>query len=85
MPKFTKEMSMAVHRLKPPYRGLIVDFVEFPNYIGIRVYENQIMAMSDEQRVGIMEYLQLLRITLESFGVKANFDGAKGDPPRGTA
>jgi hypothetical protein len=84
VPKFTKEMSMAVHRLKPPYKGLIIDFVEHKDYVGIRIYENQIMAMNETQKVSIMEYLQLLRITIESFGVKANFDGAKGDPPRGT-
>jgi hypothetical protein len=40
--------------------------------------------MNEMQKVSIMEYLQLLRTTIESFGVKANFDGAKGDPPRGT-
>ena len=84
MPKFTKEMSMTVHRLKPPYKGLIIDFVEHENYIGIRIYENQIMSMNEMQKVSIMEYLQLLRTTIESCGVKANFDGAKGDPPRGT-
>jgi hypothetical protein len=82
MPRFTKDMSMAVHQLKPPYRNLIIDFVEHPNYIGIRIYENQIMAMNEMQKVSVMEYLQLLRTTIESFGVKANFDGAKGDPPR---
>ena len=84
MPKFTKEMSLAVHQIRPPYRGMIVDFVEFPNYIGIRIYENQIMSMSESQKVSVMEYLQLLRTTIESFGVPANFDGAKGDPPRST-
>jgi hypothetical protein len=84
VPKFTKEMSMAVHRLKPPYKGLIIDFVEHEKYVGIRIYENQIMSMNEMQKVSIMEYLQLLRTTIESFGVKANFDGAKGDPPRGT-
>lgn len=75
-------MSDAVQRLKPPYRGLIIDFVEYPEYIAVRVYENQIMSMSEGQKVSIMEYLQLLRTTIESFGVVCHFDGAKGDPPR---
>lgn len=84
MPNYTREMSLAIKQIKPPYNGMVVDFVEFPDYVGIRVYENQIMSMSESQKVSVMEYLQLLRVTLESFGVKANFDGAKGDPPRTT-
>ena len=82
MPKYTKEMHKAVQLLKPPYKGMIVDFVEYPDYLAVRVYENQIMAMSEGQKVSIMEYLQLLRTTIESFGVTCHFDGAAGDPPR---
>ena len=81
MVKFTKEMKLATRQIKPPYRGLVVDFVEFPDYIGLRIYENQIMSMSSSEQYSVMEYLQLLRSTIESFGVKCFFDGAKGDPP----
>jgi hypothetical protein len=82
MAKYTKAMSEAVQRIKPPYRGMIVDVVEFQDYLAVRVYENQIMSMSEGQKVGVMEYLQLLRTTIESFGVICHFDGAVGDPPR---
>jgi len=84
MAKFTKQMSEAVHKMPPPYHGLVVDFVEMNGYIGIRVYENQIMSFSDERRVVIMEYLQKLRNIIEAFGERCYFDGAVGDPPRGT-
>ncbi len=82
MANYTKAMSDAVQQIKPPYRGMIVDIVEFPDYLAVRVYENQIMSMSESQKVGVMEYLQLLRTTIESFGVTCHFDGAVGDPPR---
>lgn len=82
MVKFTDEMRIAVRQIKGPYNGLVVDFVEFPDYIGLRVYENQIMSMSDSQQYSVMEYLHMLRNIIESFGVKCFFDGAKGDPPR---
>lgn len=82
MVRYTKAMSEAVQRIKPPYKGMIVDIVEFDNYLAVRVYENQIMAMSEGQKVTVMEYLQLLRSTIESFGVTCHFDGAIGDPPR---
>lgn len=82
MAKLTQEMRMAVANIKPPYKGLVVDLVEFPDYIGLRIYENQIMSMDDSKQFSVMEYLHLLRNTIESFGAKCYFDGAKGDPPR---
>jgi len=78
----SSDMRKAVHQIKVPYKGLIVDFVDMDKYIALRVYENQIMAMSDQQQLGTMEYLQLVRTTIESYGVTCHFEGAKGDPPR---
>lgn len=84
MVKITKEMKIAAQQIKPPYKGLVVDLVEFPNYVGLRIYENQIMSMTDAQQYSVMEYLHTLRRTIESFNVECYFDGAKGDPPRRT-
>jgi hypothetical protein len=81
MSKFTEDMAFAVRQIPHPYPGLIVDFVEFPDYIGIRVYENQIMELNDNKRVTFMEYLQQLRQMIELAGEKAFFDGVAGDPP----
>lgn len=82
MVKVTKEMKLAASQVKPPYKGLVIDLVEFPNYIGLRIYESQIMSMNDSQQFSVMEYLHNLRRVIESFGVECYFDGAKGDPPR---
>lgn len=80
--KFTQEMRAAVRAVKPPYAGIAIDFVEFPDYLAIRIYENQIMSLSDGQKVSVLEYLHKLRDILISFGAtKVFFDGIKGDPP----
>jgi hypothetical protein len=77
-------MLAALKSVKPPYPGLAIDFVEFPDYLAIRVYENQIMALPDGHQVSVLEYLHKLRNIILGFGVdKVYFDGAKGDPPRG--
>lgn len=84
MAKFTKEMIVAVKSLKAPYPGLAFDLVEFRDYLAIRVYENQIMALPDGYQVSVMEYLHQMRNILISMGAeKVYFDGVKGDPPRG--
>jgi len=84
MAKFTKDMMVAVKALKPPYPGLAFDLVEFPDYLAIRIYENQIMALPEGHKVSVMEYLHQMRNILLSLGAKkVYFDGIKGDPPRG--
>jgi hypothetical protein len=82
MARFTPEILAAMKSVKKPYAKLTVDFVEFPDYLAARTYENEVMSMSDGQQVSILEYLHELRAIVESFGIAFHFDGAKGDPPR---
>lgn len=83
MVSFTPELLAALKSVKKPYAKLTVDFVEFPDYLAARTYENEVMSMSDGQQVSVLEYLHQLRAIAESFGIDFHFDGAKGDPPRG--
>ena len=82
MAKFTPEILAAIRTVKKPYANLTVDFVEFPEYLAARTYENEVMSMSDGQQVSVLEYLHQLRVIVEAFGIPFHFDGAKGDPPR---
>jgi len=68
--------------MKPPYDGIVIDIVENPSYVGLRVYENQIMELSSDKQYGVMMHLHEMRKTLMQFGYKVFFEGAKGDPPR---
>ena len=67
--------------MKPPYPGIVVDITESPSYIGLRVYENQIMALSSDKQYGVMMHLHEMRKVVLSFGYKCFFEGSKGDPP----
>jgi hypothetical protein len=69
-------------QMKAPYPNIVIDITENPSYVGLRVYENEVMSLSDEKRYGIMIHLQEMRKVLETFGYKCFFEGAKGDPPR---
>lgn len=82
MTRFTPEILAALKSVRKPYGSFTVDFVEFPNYLAARTYENEVMAMSDGQQVSVLEYLHQLRGIVEAFGLPFHFDGAKGDPPR---
>lgn len=79
---YTKEMQLAVRKIKKPYPALRVGFVDCGGYLGVRVWENQIMSMGIDERVSVLEYLNLVENTLKSFGIQVVQEGAKGDPPR---
>lgn len=61
---------------------LTVAIVEYPDALFVRVYENEIMEFSEGDRVKIMDYLETVRKTLESYGVQAHIEGVAGDAPR---
>jgi hypothetical protein len=69
-------------QMKPPYEDIVIDIVETNSYVGLRVYENQVMSLSNERQYGVMLHLHEMRKVLLNFGYKCFFQGAKGDPPR---
>jgi hypothetical protein len=66
---------------RPPY-NVIVDIVTMPDFLALRVYENEIMALSNEKQMIVMEYLYKLKTLVEQFGYVCDFQGVPGDPPR---
>lgn len=78
------DMLKNLKKLKPPNK-LIVDIVDAEHFIELRVYENQVMAMSINQQEEVMNFLHTMRKLVESYGYKCFPLGAKGDPPRGTS
>jgi predicted DNA binding CopG/RHH family protein len=68
-------------QMQSPYK-ITVDLVDKDTYIGLRIYENEVMALSDERQLTVIEYLHKMREIIKSFGYKCFFEGEKGDPPR---
>lgn len=66
---------------KPPY-NIVVDIVDTHYYVALRVYENEIMSLSNEKQLLVMEYLHKMRKIVMDFGYKCHFQGVPGDPPR---
>lgn len=67
--------------MQSPYK-ITVDLVDKKDYIGLRIYENEVMALSNEKQLTVIEYLHKMRQMIQAFGYKCFFEGEKGDPPR---
>jgi hypothetical protein len=74
------DIAKAIRQLKPPVKKLTVDIITHPDYLSLRVYEDEVMEYEINQRADIMQYLLLMRKVVESFGVRCEIDGGKFVP-----
>jgi hypothetical protein len=77
---YNEDMAKAIRQIKAPYRGIKFDIRRRPNYLGVFVYEENIMEFSQDQRMNIMEYLLKIRSMIQSFGVRCEIEGIKYVP-----
>jgi len=80
--EYSVTIGKAIRKLKSPVPGLIVDIVTHPDFLELRVYENQIMSYDITQREAIMQHLYLMKDIVESHSVRCEFGGVAGDPPQ---
>lgn len=76
---YSKEMQNAIKTVKKPF-PVTVHVVALAGALGIRIYEDEVMEMSESKRVQLLEYLNLVQATLESFGMPVVLEGAQGKP-----
>ena len=76
---YTKQMAKTVREVKPPFPGIVIDIAEYPDFLTIRMYEDNIMSFDVNQRVRITDYISLVKKVIESYGVRCEFEGVPGD------
>jgi hypothetical protein len=76
---YTKQMAAAIRQIKQPVRGLSIDIVKYPEFLTIRMYEDNIMSYDINDRVKITDYVNMVRKIIESFGVRCEFEGIAGN------
>ena len=78
--KYTPTVQKIFKTMKSPYPGFIVDIVEYPDYLGLRVYKDNVESFSEPQKVALAEYLFSLRDAIRS-EVKCHIEGVEDAPP----
>jgi hypothetical protein len=75
---YSKDIAKAIREIKKPYANLKVSVVEYPGMLSIRIYESNLSEFSAEQHISIMEYLNMSKKLVETFGVKCDIEVAEG-------
>lgn len=73
---YTKQISQEVRRIKRPFE-FSLDIVAYPEFLTLRVREEEVMSMNDTKQLQVMEYLQKVRALIESYGIRCELEGLR--------
>lgn len=75
---YTKEMSNKIRELKKPASDLQIHIVKYPEFLAIRLYEDNFAQYDGSMRVRVIEYVEMVKNILESYGVRVELEGKPG-------
>lgn len=75
---YTKEMARKVRELKGPARDLQMDIIKYPDFLAIRLYEDNFSQYDGSMRIKVIEYVEMVKNIIESYGVRVELEGKPG-------
>lgn len=75
---YTKEMAQKIREIKQPVKGLDLNIVKFPEFLAIRLYEDNFKQYNDSERMRIIDYVEMVKRIIESYGVRCELEGKPG-------
>jgi hypothetical protein len=76
-------MALKVRELRSPAKDLEMDIVKYPDFLAIRLYENNFAQYDGSMRVRVIEYIEMVKNILESYGVRVELEGKPGGKNNG--
>lgn len=81
MSLYTKDIQRIVKQTPCPFRQFIVDIVEHPEYLELRIYEENLADYNESQKVALADYLYKLRDAIRLTGTKCHIQGSTNPIP----
>jgi len=75
---YNKEMATKIRQLQRPVPGLEMDIVKYPEFLAIRLYEDNFAQYDGSAKVKVIEYIEMVKNILESYGVRVELEGKPG-------
>jgi hypothetical protein len=72
---YNKEMSNAVRGIKKPVSDLQMDIVQYPEFLCLRLYEDNFAKYSGIRKEMVIDYLGKVKKVIESYGVRCELEG----------
>jgi hypothetical protein len=75
---YNKQMATKIRELKKPAHNLQMDIVKYPEFLAIRLYEDNFAQYDGSMRMQVIEYVEMVKNILESYGVRVELEGKPG-------
>ena len=76
---YNKEMALKIRELKKPSSDLKMDIVKYPEFLAIRLYEDNFARYDGSMKMRVIEYIEMVKKILESYGVRVELEGKPGN------
>jgi 2-polyprenyl-3-methyl-5-hydroxy-6-metoxy-1,4-benzoquinol methylase len=71
-------MAAKIRELRKPVNSLQMDIVKYPDFLAIRLYEDNFAQYDGSIRMQVIEYVEMVKNILESYGVRVELEGKPG-------
>jgi hypothetical protein len=75
---YNKQMATKIRELRKPVNSLQMDIVKYPDFLAIRLYEDNFAQYDGSIRMQVIEYVEMVKNILESYGVRVELEGKPG-------
>jgi hypothetical protein len=72
---YTKEMSTKIRELKKPVIDLQLDVVQYPEFLAVRLYEDNFIQYEGIKKEQVIDYVGKVKKLIESYGVRCELEG----------
>lgn len=76
---YTKEMAQKIREIACPARDLQMDIVKYPEFLAIRLYEDNFAKYDGSIRMRVIDYIEMIKKLIESYGVRCELEGKPGE------
>lgn len=76
---YNKAMALKIREIKKPVHDLKIDIVKYPDFLAIRLYEDNFARYDGSIKMQVIEYVEMVKKILESYGVRVELEGKPGD------
>lgn len=75
---YNKEMAAKIRELKKPVNDLKMNIVKYPEFLAIRLYEDNFLQYDGTAKMRVIEYVEMVKKIIESYGVRCELEGKPG-------
>lgn len=76
---YNKQMALKIREIKKPVSDLKIDIVKYPEFLAIRLYEDNFARYDGSIKMQVIEYVEMVKKVLESYGVRVELEGKPGN------